>query len=82
MTSGLNILIDKKMRKVIIVAHKIPLNYNDPRSFVVEIGEDQSNDDAINIVRHQLRDLDVSPNYIYKVREYTPPPKGKIIEER
>jgi len=67
------------MKKVIVVATKIPLNYNDPRSFIVEIGNEQHDDDAIDIVKHQLKDLASMSNYVYKVRTYSPPPKGKIV---
>ena len=56
------------MKKVIVIAHKIPLNYNDPESFVVEVEDHEfSNADAIDIVRHQKRDLSDMSNYVYTV---------------
>jgi hypothetical protein len=65
------------MKKWIVTAHRMPYNFNDPMSYIVE-AEDEAG--ARQLVQVQLRDLAGNPNYGYKVREYDlPEVKGRIV---
>lgn len=66
------------MEKFIVTAHRMPYNFNDPQSYIVEAENDTA---AIQLVRIELRDLaDSFANYGYKVRKYDlPEVQGKII---
>lgn len=66
-----------KLPQWVVLATRIPTNYNSPTSYVVEAATDR---DAREIVRHQLRDLADIPNYDYKTKTYTPPPRGKVLD--
>ena len=64
------------MTKFIVTYTRIPTNYNDPSSLVVEAATE---DDAVAIVRDHLRDFASLRNFVYAVKPYTPPPPGKIM---
>jgi hypothetical protein len=62
-------------KKFIVVTCKTPTSYNNDVCYVVEAATPQ---DAKAIVKDRLRDFGLC-NYTYEVREYTPPPAGKIV---
>jgi hypothetical protein len=64
------------MRKFIVTYTRIPTNYNDPVSVVVEAATES---DARAIVKDHLRDFASLTGYTYEVKLYTPPPAGKIL---
>lgn len=65
------------MEKFIVVAHRMPYNYNDPVSYIVEAENEAA---AKQLVKVQLRDLSTYEHYGYKVRKYDlPEVKGRII---
>lgn len=64
------------MNKYIVTTTRIPTNYNEPQSYIVEAA---SEDDAYKIVKDALRDFGSLANFIYKVDTYTPPPAGRIL---
>jgi len=63
------------MDKHIVIATRIPTGYNQPTSYVVEAA---NGEDAIEVVRHSLRDFGIR-NYDYSVKPYTRPPPGRIL---
>lgn len=64
------------MNTYIVSATRIPTNYNDPRSYVVEAA---CEDDARQLVKHSLRDFADLIGYVYAVKPYVPPPAGRIV---
>jgi len=64
------------MDKHIVTATRTPTAYNSPTSYVVEAAD---GDDAIDVVRHSLRDFGSLSNYVYQVKPYIPPPPGRIL---
>ena len=67
----------EKLPQWVVSATRIPTNFNSPTSYVVEAETDR---DAREVVRYQLRDLADIPNYDYKTKPYTPPPRGKVLD--
>lgn len=64
------------MKKIVVTFTRIPTNYHDPQSLVVEA---ETPDDAIKIVQDHLRDHGSMRNYSYYTSDYVPPPAGKIL---
>lgn len=64
------------MLKFVVTTHRIPTNYNDPVSMVVEAATES---DARAVVKDHLRDFAKLSLYTYEVKSYTPPPAGKIL---
>lgn len=66
------------MKKFVVTFTRIPTNYHDPRSLVVEAA---TAEDAVKIVKDHLRDGlgGFMENYTYATSDYVPPPAGKIV---
>ena len=64
------------MTKFIVVTTRIPTNYNQPESYVVE-AEDEK--DAKVLVKHLLRDFGDYSNFTYQVKPFVEPPAGKVL---
>ncbi len=66
----------ESMSKFVVTFTRCPTNYNSPQSRIVEARTDEN---AILIVKHSLKDLGGMSDYVYEVKPYTLPPAGKIV---
>lgn len=64
------------MEKFLVEYTKIPTNFNDTHTMVVEA---ESEFDARTIAKHHLNDLGSLDRNDYRVRPYEAPPRGRVV---
>jgi hypothetical protein len=64
------------MDKFVVTTTRFPTAYSTPECFVVEA---RTEDDAVELVRHSLRDFSGRAVFKYEVKPFTLPPEGRII---
>ncbi len=64
------------MNKYVVTVQLMPTNFNRPTSYVVEAN---SSTDARAVLKDELRDLGKMEKYTYDVKDYVPPPAGRVV---